>query len=655
MTSNSIFARLKPTSLVMPWLLAVQGGWAQASAVVSEKDFFEEMPIVLSVSRLPQRLDETPGAVTIIDRDMIRRSGARDVADLLRGVPGFQVSTSFQSVAPLASYHGAFSMFSNRIQLLIDGRSAYSPFFIGSIGSGLQTVALEDIERIEVLRGSNSAAYGARAILGVINIVTRHSTDTVGRQVAVSVGENGIRDEQARVGWSAGTGTYRLNVDRRADDGLSGTNDKNQVNRFNFRSDLRLNAHDELQLRFGQFSINAGKGFAGDVGRPLRGSYFDASFAQMDWRRSLNPDEDLALTLSHAEERYQDNFPYALQNISPLFGINDIYTVENSGQASSDTLTLQHTFRKGPTTRVVWGGEFRGERVSSRGLYDTASPFITDFTRLFGNLEWHVRPELVLNAGAMYEKSSVTGETLAPRVMLNWHVSGGHTLRVGVSKAFRPPSTFEQFANVRYVWNGLLLGVNTLASGNVAPESVLARELGYLGDFPKWGLNLDVRVFHEQINGFIRPQNNTSVRDYANDENFPIRGLEYQLKWRPWQGGQIAFNQAYTKIDSHIFDSSSVFAAPRLASSLSFFQNLPGNMGLTLSHQDNGTAILAGSGLSSRVAMTRTDLRLSKSLQWGGRRGEVALVLQNMGLPYEDFSIGHNFDPRAFVSLRLED
>jgi iron complex outermembrane receptor protein len=655
MTRNSIFARIKSITLAMPWLLAVQSGWAQTSAVVSEKDFFEEMPIVLSVSRLPQRLDETPGAVTIIDRDMIRRSGARDVADLLRGVPGFQVSTSFQSVAPLASYHGAFSMFSNRIQLLIDGRSAYSPFFIGSIGPGLQTVALEDIERIEVLRGSNSAAYGARAILGVINIVTRHSTDTVGTQVAVSVGENGIRDEQARVGWGAGAGTYRLNVDRRADDGLNGANDKNQVNRVNFRSDLRLNAHDELQLRLGQLSITAGKGEAGHIDGPLRDSFFDASYAQMDWRRSLNPDEDLMLTLSHAQERYQDSFPYALQNISPLFGINDIYTVANTGEASSDTLTLQHTFRKGPATRVVWGGEFRSERVSSEAMYATASPFITDFTRLFGNLEWRVLPALVLNAGAMYEKSSVTGETLAPRVMLNWHVSDGHTLRAGVSKAFRPPSTFEQFANVRYVWNGLLLGVNTLASGNVAPESVLARELGYLGEFPKWGLNLDVRVFHEQINGFIRPQNYPSPRDYANDEDFPIRGLEYQLKWRPWRGGQIAFNQAYTKIDSKILDSSSVFAAPRLASSLSFFQSLPGNVGLTLTHQDNGTAILAGSNFGSRVAMTRTDLRLSKSLNWGGRRGEMALVLQNMGLPYEDFAIGANFEPKAFVSLRLED
>ena len=113
------------------------------------------MPIVLSVSRLPQRLDETPGAVTLLDRDMIRLSGARDVADLLRLVPGFQTSTSFETGAPLASYHGGFDGYSARIQVLVDGRSVYSPFLFGSSAPGLQTVALEDIERIEVLRGSN--------------------------------------------------------------------------------------------------------------------------------------------------------------------------------------------------------------------------------------------------------------------------------------------------------------------------------------------------------------------------------------------------------------------------------------------------------------------------------------------------------------------
>ncbi|MEI8169567.1 MAG: Plug domain-containing protein, partial [Rhodoferax sp.] len=132
-------------------------GWtglasAQLPETVSEKDFLSDMPIVLSVSRLPQRLDETPGAVTILDRDMIRLSGARDVADLLRLVPGFQTSTTFENVAPMASYHGGFGGYSNRVQVLVDGRSAYSPYFIGSIETGMQTVALQDIERIEVLR-----------------------------------------------------------------------------------------------------------------------------------------------------------------------------------------------------------------------------------------------------------------------------------------------------------------------------------------------------------------------------------------------------------------------------------------------------------------------------------------------------------------------
>ena len=125
-------------------LFALRGN-AQEAYAVSEADYLAEMPVVLSVSRLPQRLDETPGAVTLIDRSMIRLSGARDLADLMRLVPGFQTSMSFELGGPQASYHGAFGGFSNRIQVLVDGRSVYSPYFVGSVEAGLQTVALQDI------------------------------------------------------------------------------------------------------------------------------------------------------------------------------------------------------------------------------------------------------------------------------------------------------------------------------------------------------------------------------------------------------------------------------------------------------------------------------------------------------------------------------
>ena len=136
--------------------------FAETPEPASEKDYLADVPIVLSVSRLPQRLSEVPGAVTIIDRQMIRMSGARDVADLLRFVPGFRVSNSFESNTPQGSYHTNLSDYSNHMQVMVDGRSVYSSYLQGSTGPGLQTVALDDIERIEVYRGSNSAAYGAR-------------------------------------------------------------------------------------------------------------------------------------------------------------------------------------------------------------------------------------------------------------------------------------------------------------------------------------------------------------------------------------------------------------------------------------------------------------------------------------------------------------
>jgi len=672
-------------------------GWAslasaQAPESVSEKDFLGDMPIVLSVSRLPQRLDETPGAVTLLDRDMIRLSGARDVADLLRLVPGFQTSTAYETGAPIASYHGGFDAYSVRIQVLVDGRSVYSPYFYGGTGRGLQTVALEDIERIEVLRGSNSAAYGARAMLGVINIVTRHTQDTLGVQATQTSGENGINDSQARIGWGKDDASYRLTMDRRADGGLTGPNGHNQINRVNFRADLRNNANDEIQVRAGSLEINSGRGQSGNVNDPLRDDFFSSGYAQLDWRRSLGADEDLAFSFSHTEETYQDAFPYSLVDYKNLFAavtnknqlvrwfptltddqfkvkkiqaaaIDTSVAIDDGGRASNDNLSLQHTFRHGEDLRVVWGGELRREQVVSKPLYNTDAALITDFTRLFANAEWRLARDLVLNAGSMFEHSSVSGDSVAPRLMLNWHFTEGQTLRAGASKGYRPPSTFEQFGDVRYSSNGVLLQVTSLSRGNIQPESADVREIGYLGDFPALGLNLDVRAFYEKINGFVRQQTYDlpsqvapllpfSPYDYANNEDIVIHGLEYQLKGQPWQGAQVIFNQAYTSINSA--NPGTVLAAPKLASSITLFQKLPGNLDLSLMHQDSGTVTLQGANHERPVAMTRTDLRLGLPLRFGPNRGELALVVQNLGAPYQDFSPNFQFQRRAFVTLRVE-
>lgn len=661
MMNISSLARIKPVALAVPLLLAVPGGWAQTSSVISEKDFFEEMPIVLSVSRLPQRLDETPGAVTILDRDMIRRSGARDVADLLRLVPGFQTSTSFEGDAPQASYHGGFNHFSARMQVLVDGRSAYSTYLFGSVAPGLMSVALEDIERIEVLRGSNSAAYGARAMLGVVNIVTQHTDVTQGVQAQLTKGENGIRDAQAALGWATDNAGFRISLDSRADDGLAGPNGHNEVRRVNFRSDWRASLYDEVQFRAGMLEIEAGRGEVNNVTSPYRDGVYESAFAQLDWRRALGPNDDLALTLSRTQEDYKDAFSFSLRP----YGVNDSIDVSASGKTVNDSVTLQHTFRKGDGLRVVWGGEWRREQVTSPPIFNTSDALVTDFKRLFANAEWRLTPDWLLNAGFMAEQHSRFGFSLAPRLMLNWHVSPGHTLRAGVSRAFRPPSVFETSSDVRYSYNNLPLQVTSLSRGNMQPESLLSRELGYLVSLPQWGAGLDVRVFQERVSGFVDRQRYalpagssllpSTPWDFYNSEGFSIHGLEYQLNWKPWQGAQVGFNQAYTRISfsSPLLDPDLAFAVPDLASTLVFTQKLAAGMELTLSHQDSGTTFLQGAG-SYKRAMTRTDVRLGKTLRWGARRGELALVVQNLGEPYLDFDARSEFRRRAFLTLRLD-
>ena len=664
MKNTPFLTRSGAFSLVgVAWLVFSQGLAAQTSPGVSEKDFLDDMPIILSVSRMPQRLDETPGAVTILDRAFIRSSGARDVADLLRLVPGFQSSTSFESDAPQASYHGVYGYYSARIQVLVDGRSVYSSFFAGSVAPGLMTVALDDIERIEVMRGANSVAYGARAMLGVVNIVTRHSADILGPSATLSRGENGIEDTRLGLGWRTDNSSMRLTVDERGDDGLTGANGHNRVQRVNFRSDWQVSSSSSLQFSTGWMDMASGKGFANKPGAGFRDTSFENKFVQVDWKEVFSQDHDLVLSFAHNQETYTDvnTFPYK----APYFSA----TVDGSGSASNYSLTAQHTLRLSPSLRMVWGAELRRESVTSPLFFNTADAFLDDFTRVFAHAEWRLRPDLLLNGGAMAEHSSVNGSSLAPRLMLNWHVTPEHTLRAGMTRSFRPPSAFERQADVRYsAFNQAtkvndLVRVSFLARGNVVPETVLTRELGYLGKFLWLASTLDVRLFDEKFTGFIDGVpylaavggKTYAPYDYLNVDNFSIRGLELQWSGQPWPGAQLGVNQTLTRLtfDKPPSETSLVVAVPKSTSTLFLTQQLPSGLQFSLSHQYSEPVGVQRAG-DLRQYIHRTDWRLSKSLRFGQRHGELALTVQNQGSPYADYDDTFLFKRRAFVTLRID-
>lgn len=639
-------------TLLSSWAAAQAGG----SAALSEKDFLDEMPVVLSVSRLAQPIDEAPGAVTVLDRAFILMTGARDVADILRLVPGFQTTTAFETDATMASYHGRNDDWSNRIQVLVDGRSVYSGHLQGSSGLGLETLTINDIERIEVLRGSNSAAYGARAFLGVINIISRDVRETSGTRVRLNGGDGGVADAYASWGWGNQGDAYRLSIDTRGDMGLRGAYGVNRVSRLNFSSSVNLLSATSLEIRAGSLGIDAGRGEAGSPGNVSRSRFLGSQFLQADLLHSLTADQDLQIGVSQTENSHRDQFLF-FDNLSPanFQGVPVAFSAFEVNQV----MTLQHTARWNSRWRTVWGLEFRKEAIESPSSFDERGSVSSNFQRLFGSAEWRIQPSLLLNSGVMLEQSDLGGGAASPRLMLNWHVTPGHTLRAGVSTAFRPPSAYEKYAAVRYYdANHQPLQTTVLSSGNLVPEKIQVRELGYNLNWPAHGLAGDLRLFDERISdGIERPakvNNLDAPDDYSNIDNYRITGAEHQLQWRPHSSARVLFTQTWTRVEgAERFRVT--HSAARYAMSLSGQYTTPGGYVLSVMHAQSEDVALMSDGDERRLyTISRTDARLAKGFKLGQNKAEVALTLQNLGQPSRDGDKKFMFDRRAFVTLQVE-
>jgi len=629
---------------------------------LSESDFLGELPTVLSVSRLAQTLPETPGAVTLLDREFIRMSGARDVVDLLRLVPGFQTSSSFHTDVPSATYHGHISDWANRIQVLVDGRSVYSGLLAGSSGTGWHTLALDDIERIEILRGSNSATYGARAFLGVVSIVSRDARETLGLAGSVTRGENGVSDQSMRYGWHLGDAHFRLSADALNANGLEGEVSGNHTERVNLVGHFPLEHGADLQLRAGATALYAGRGELNNIGgNPARRWASGARYVQADWSRPINGDQDLHIAYAHTENFQVDRFPFLTP--SPYYG----GIIDASGTEVVDNLSIQHGLRLSPELRMAWGGEWRHEDVQAAPLYDGTRHMESYSTRLFGSAEWRMAPGWLLNLGGLLESTNADGDTFTPRAMVNWELAPAHTLRAGVSSAFRTPSTFEKFARVRFfdAQGQHPTPYQILNLGTVGPERLIARELGYHYGGAAGALQTDVRLYQEQVtDGILESEDPSSPfftpQTYRNSQNYNIQGLEWQLQWQASPATRIYLTQSWTDmVDVRAAGVRSLFrtahSAPRYGASLALMHHFADGWSASLTHQQaDDMALLSISDNPWLASMQRTDLRLARQLRLGGKRVELAATVQNMGERYRDGDWKLWFHQRGLLTVSFE-
>jgi len=658
----------QPLTAVALALLALAASPARAQSL-TEADYLSELPVVLTATRLQQSLHDVPGAMTVIDREMIRRSGARDVAELLRLVPGYMVG-GFNGAHPVASYHAPLDEYGIRNLVLIDGRSVYSSFFLGDTHRGMMSVLPEDIERIEVLRGANSAAYGANAMFGVINIITRHSADSLGAEAQVSVGSADLRDSRVSLGWGNEQASHRLSAGQREDSGWAGAFDDRRLRVLDWRTDLRPAPDQDLMLRAGTSDLQSGRGFADPkaAGDPERTVEWREWFLQGRWQRQLEAQGQLQFSADFSREDYAD---FSHHRDMPWV------VLDYGSKAQRANLELQHTLVPRSDLRAVWGLGWKDEQAQSRPLFHTDEAVGFHESRLFGHLEWRPTARWTTNTGVFVGSHSHTGSYVAPRLMFNHHFTPDHTLRFGVNRSVRTNSLLELEGDIRYSLRPVLPMELRYWSGNpdIRPERLDSREISYLGQFRPLRLTLDVRAYNEAVNdgvSYYEPSKASQAqgaakRVFDNQLDFTVRGVEYQLNWEPRQGTRLQWQQSFSQLEwaDAARNATAHNQPPARSSALAWFEQLPRGFDFTLMRyqrsemtwdRDEDDRTLQPQ-LHDRLlpAASRVDLRLAK--RWrtgGGSKAEAALTVQALDGDHFESRRGFLFQRRAFLTLRLE-
>jgi len=626
---------------------------AAAVDVATEADFLAPLPVVLTVSRLPQPASEAPAAVTVIDRDMIRASGFTEIADLLRLVPGFNVAF-VRGFNPTLAYHGLTDAYSRRMQVLVDGRSIYVPDFGEVRWDDLQLV-MEDIDRIEVVRGSDAASYGANAFLAVINIITRHPSQDPGDFVSLGGGSKDFYRAVYRHGGRTTDMDYRITASIRGGGHFDNLPDRSRAGFVDAQSDYRLSLTDNVQVRFGWSEGSHGGGYFDGIIEPPYDRRTEASFVQLNWHRVSDAQTEMSLQYSHSQ--FHNINEWAIHGLPPPL---DGYPVNLNYEAARDDVEFQHTLSPTPGVRLVWAVGARTDQTRSPTYFGTPDTLHGDSFRVLAHAEWQASPAFLLHAGAMAERNYFTGTDVSPRLALNYFPAPGHSLRIAVTRGYRTPTFYEQMTNTRLLLDGMIFFLRSLPPpSGLRPESVLSREIGYLGSVRKLGLEWDLRLFHDDfhnlIGDFAVPHDadllgTTDAISYRNRITANSTGAEYQLRWRPAVGTQIILSQSYVNLKSD--DELVAHSAPASSLSLLAMREFSAGISASLGYYQGGPMTWLGEG-TAVDAYQRLDLKLAKRWRAGDTNYEAALTLQNLLQPYSEFRPENAFDRRGFVTLNF--
>lgn len=517
---------------------------------------------VTSVARQAQPLAQAAAAVFVLTEEDIRRSGATTIPEALRMVPGLQVAR-IDGRRWAVSSRGFNGEFANKLLVLMDGRSIYTPLFSGVFWDTQDTV-LEDIDRIEVIRGPGASLWGANAVNGVINIITKKAKDTQGVLAVAGTGTTERGFATLRYGGSLGKDTYfRIygkhfeRNDLKLPDGANAADSWRNL-RTGGRLDSTLSSHDSLTIQ--------GDYYNGNGNQMLLEPQLTAPFSNQIQSSMAYYGANLVTRWKHD---FASNSSLVVQAYYDRTGRHSLIFNERRDTADLD---IQHAFAWGERQHIVWGA---GYRFSQDQIENTSTIVIKPEHRGISIFSGFIQDEISLIpnrlsfiAGTKVEHNDFTGFVVQPSGRLRWTPTDTLTLWSAISRGFRTPSRAEDDGNIAAQAippNGLFPGSPVTLVGlggnrGYTNEALSAYEAGVrMQVLPT--LSVDVAGFYNRYDHLRSFEPGTPTLQFspppphlllltnlANKLSASTKGVEVSVEWRPLEWWRLQTSYTYLSI-----------------------------------------------------------------------------------------------------------
>jgi iron complex outermembrane receptor protein len=543
---------------------------------------------VTTVSKKETTLLEAPAAVSIITQDDLRRLGITTIAEALRSVPGLDVAR-IEANQWAVSSRGFNGQNTNKLLVLVDGRSVYTPSFGGVFWNAQDTV-LEDLDRIEVIRGPGASLWGSNAVNGVINIISKSSKDTQGILASTSLGT----EDQPLVifrygGRLAPNLTYRaygkyFNREGLVDSQGKQTEDGWKSIRGGFRIDWEPSKEDLVTFQGDYYSLHTQENVAVPslvypFSQPVQADIHDlGGNALARWTRTFSADSHLSI------QTYFDYFEHE-QDLA----------IEKRKTAD---IQLEHGFKVLGINDVLWGLEYRfttDEFIDSPvASWSPGTKDLHLFTAFLQDEITLVPDRLRLTIGSKFEHNDFTGFEIQPSGRLLWTPDAHQSIWTSISRAVSTPSRVEtaaQIKNITFPASAFspLSQTVIFANPNLRSENVTAYELGYRVE-PAHNLSFDAAAFYNVYDSIQNPVLGTPYfarspapghvvvpLTWGNTISGQGYGTELSVQWKPIKDWRLM--AGYSWLQTHLTPTNMLQkSSPQHQLSLRSYVNLPWNL-----------------------------------------------------------------------------